>query len=147
MVSRRKFSQIAAYFSLGSFLPSAVYDFFNFNITEAEMQENFKTLLSILDPEIQLLVPTYLGNDQRRFYGRGVPENIKQIHKFPLGTGVTYVGRTRKVWSGAGWTGQPTITRDRGKIYLIIGAFDYYLRKIDLETQEEIWRYKFDDVI
>jgi len=147
MVSRRRFNQLAAYFSLGSLIPSGVSQLFNFSTNEAEIQEKFKTLLSILDPEIELLVPTYLGNDQRRFYGRGVPENLKEIHKFPLGTGVTYVGRTRKVWSGAGWTGQPTITRDRGKTYLIIGAFDHYLRKIELDTQKEIWRYKFDDVV
>ncbi len=35
---------------------------------------------------------------------------------------MTYVGKTRKVWSVTGWTGQPTITRDLGKTYLIIGS-------------------------
>ena len=60
---------------------------------------------------------------------------------------MTYVGKTRKVWSGAGWTGQPTIARDRGRIYLIIGGYDRHLRKIDFETNQEVWKYKFDDVI
>ena len=30
------------------------------------------------DPEIELLVPTFLGNDPRRFYGRGVPKTMSQ---------------------------------------------------------------------
>jgi len=32
------------------------------------------------DPEIELLVPTFLGNDPRRFYGIGVPKTMS--HKF-----------------------------------------------------------------
>ncbi|MEB3336600.1 MAG: hypothetical protein VKJ46_03995 [Leptolyngbyaceae bacterium] len=96
--------------------------------------------------ETELLVPTYLGNDQRRFYGRGIPQKLRLIHKFALGSGQTLVNGY-KTWSGAGWTGQPTIIKDQGKTYLIIGAFDHSLRKIDLETYREIWRYKFDDVI
>jgi hypothetical protein len=58
MVSRRHFNQLAAYFSLGSLVPSAFERWFNFNITEAEIQEKFKTLLSILDPETGFLAYT-----------------------------------------------------------------------------------------
>ena len=39
MVSRRQFNQLAAYFSLGSLVPSAVSQLFNFNATEAEIQQ------------------------------------------------------------------------------------------------------------
>jgi hypothetical protein len=92
-------------------------------------------------------VPTFLGNDQRRFYGRGVPKSLKLINKFELGSGRTFLGRQSQIWSGAGWTGQPTITRDRDKTYLIIGSFDHYLHKIDMATNKEVWRYEFDDII
>ena len=34
--------------------------------------------LAEADPEIELLVPTFLGNDPRRFYGRGVPKTMSQ---------------------------------------------------------------------
>jgi hypothetical protein len=34
--------------------------------------------LAEADPEIELLVPTFLGNDPRKFYGRGVPKTMSQ---------------------------------------------------------------------
>ncbi|NMG58316.1 hypothetical protein E1H12_07200 [Geitlerinema sp. P-1104] len=98
-------------------------------------------------PETQLLVPTYLGNDQRRYYGQGTPEGLNLHHRFYLGSGISIVGGTSYTWSGAGWTGQPTLVRDRGRLYLVIGAYDHQLRKIDLETQEEVWTYRFDDIL
>ena len=30
------------------------------------------------DPGIELLVPTFLGNESRRVYGRGVPKTMSQ---------------------------------------------------------------------
>ena len=97
--------------------------------------------------DTQLLVPTYLGNDQRRYYGQGTPEDLTLHHRFYLGSGISIVGGTSYTWSGAGWTGQPTLLRDRGRLYLVIGAYDHQLRKIDLETQEEVWTYRFDDIL
>ncbi|MGF1493128.1 MAG: hypothetical protein ACFBSC_11895 [Microcoleaceae cyanobacterium] len=112
-----------------------------------QLQDYAERLMGYLSTGPELLIPTYLGNPQRRYYGRGVPQGVNVLQKFPLGTGVTYVGKIRKVWSGAGWTGQPTIARDEGRIYLVIGSNDYHLRKIDFETNEEVWRYNFGDVI
>ncbi|WP_413165768.1 PQQ-binding-like beta-propeller repeat protein [Capilliphycus salinus ALCB114379] len=146
-LSRRQFHKYSARFLMGGLFPGLFFNLFNRKLTEQEVNENFNKIIGYLTPGTDLLVPTFLGNPQRRFYGRGVPGGLNIIHKFPLGTGVTYVGSTRKVWSGAGWTGQPTITRDRGRIYLVIGSYDYHLRKIDFETNEEVWKYKFDDVI
>jgi hypothetical protein len=114
---------------------------------QASLETNLNNFLAKADPEIELLVPTFLGNDQRRFYGRGVPKSLKLIDKFQLGSGRTFLGKRSVVWSGAGWTGQPTITRYRGKKYLIIGAYDHNLRKINIATNKEVWRYKFDDII
>jgi outer membrane protein assembly factor BamB len=146
-IARRKFNELLLQFLIGSGIPAAVGEYWQIKPEERELEKKIKQLFEYLDPEIELLMPTYLGNDERRFYGRGVPLGLKVLDKFKLGTGVTYVGKTRKVWSGAGWTGQPTITKDRGKTYLIIGAYDRSLRKIDAATNEEVWRYKFDDVI
>lgn len=146
-ISRRKFNQYSTQFLLASLFPVAFAKLLRPSLSEAEITQHLKTAYHALVTGTELLVPTYLGNPQRRFYGRGVPQGLNILNQFPLGTGVTYVGKTRKVWSGAGWTGQPTITRDQGKLYLIIGSYDHHLRKIDFQSNKEVWRYKFDDVI
>jgi outer membrane protein assembly factor BamB len=155
-LSRRFFQQRALLFLLGSSLPSLL-------LTQCKSQDakesetTAKTSPKPIQkaspvtpkpkPEIELLIPTFLGNDQRRFYGRGTPKGLNLLDKFELGSGRTFLGRKSSVWSGAGWTGQPTITRDRDKKYLVIGAYDHYLHKIDLATNKQVWRYEFDDVI
>ncbi|MEG3846487.1 PQQ-binding-like beta-propeller repeat protein [Microcoleus sp. herbarium19] len=146
--SRRTFNQRLGQFLLSAAVPPAVLKQCQAESSNPVLLEtNINKVLAKVDPEIELLVPTFLGNDQRRFYGRGVPKSLKLIDKFQLGSGRTFLGRKSVVWSGAGWTGQPTITRDRGKTYLIIGAYDHNLRKIDLATNKEVWRYEFDDII
>jgi outer membrane protein assembly factor BamB len=96
-------------------------------------------------------VGSYLGGESRRFYGIGpVPETLRVIWKVRVGTGKTAGTATVKGatnWSGTGWTGQCTIIRDKGRLYLVSGGFDHGLRKIDAETGEVIWRYEFPDVI
>ena len=94
------------------------------------------------------IVPTFLGNPQRNFYGQGpVPQKLEIIWKVNLGSGKTRVSGGFKTWSGCGWTGQPLIVEENGKPYIIQGAYDHHLRKIDGETGQVIWKYKFDDVI
>lgn len=148
-LSRRLFNQRAVQLLLASAVPPVFLG--KEQLPEANYSlpplDPTKELAAKTAPEIELLVPTFLGNDQRRFYGRGIPKGLNLLDKFPLGSGRTFLGRRSQVWSGAGWTGQPTITRDRGKTYLVIGAFDHHLRKIDLATNQEVWRYQFDDVI
>lgn len=96
-------------------------------------------------------VATFLGNETRRFYGIGpVPEELSVIWRTAIGSGTT--GGTASssgtvTWAGTGWTGQPALVRDEGKLYLIVGGFDHDLVKIDAETGEELWAYEFDDVI
>jgi outer membrane protein assembly factor BamB len=48
---------------------------------------------------------------------------------------------------GAGWTGQPLLISEKGKKYIFQGALDHNLKKIDADSGELIWEYKFDDVI
>jgi outer membrane protein assembly factor BamB len=96
----------------------------------------------------EILMPTFLGNQERNFYGKGpVPEKLEIVWKTALGSGKTKVGKTIKTWSGNGWTGQPVLVRDEGRDYLITGSYDHNLRKIDSETGKVIWKYPYDDVI
>lgn len=97
-------------------------------------------------------VGTFLGNETRRYYGEGpVPEKLQVIWKASIGSGTT--GGTASsngamvTWAGTGWTGQPALVRDGGKLYLLVGGFDHNLVKIDAETGKELWSYTFDDVI
>ncbi|MFN3926223.1 MAG: hypothetical protein ACK4QL_02640 [Pseudanabaenaceae cyanobacterium] len=139
MWSRRLFTQ-----SMLGFVPVVLFD--RCTQQKQAISVSYDITIPTSLPETELLIPTYLGNDQRRFYGRGKPEKFKLVDKFNLGTGKTvFKGITE--WSGAGWTGQPTLVKDRGKEYLIIGSYDHHLRKIDLATNKEVWRYKFDDII
>lgn len=96
-------------------------------------------------------VGTFLGNESRRYYGEGpVPEKLEVIWRTAIGSGTT--GGTASsagpvTWAGTGWTGQPALVRDGGKLYLLVGGFDHNLVKIDAETGKELWSYTFDDVI
>ena len=96
-------------------------------------------------------IATFLGNSSRRFYGIGpVPEQLRVIWKADIGSGKTSGTASSKgpvTWAGTGWTGQPTLVRDKGKLYLLIGGFDHGLRKIDAATGKTVWRYEFPDVI
>ena len=95
-------------------------------------------------------VSTFLGDETRRVYGLGPPpESLHLIWKTSIGGGMTSpVGKgPNEPWSGSGWTGQPAIVRDGGKLYLLWGAFDRKLHKIDLKTGKIVWEYPFDDII
>lgn len=96
-------------------------------------------------------IGTFLGDETRRFYGIGpVPETLRVIWKTHVGSGKTKgtASATGTVtWAGTGWTGQPTLVRDKGRLYLLIGSLDHGLRKIDAATGKIIWRYEFPDVI
>lgn len=146
--SRRTFNQqFIPFFLLSAAPPVLLNQCHSETFNESLIQSNLNKILEKLDPEIELLVPTFLGNDQRRFYGRGTPKGLKLLDKFQLGSGRTFLGKKSQIWSGAGWTGQPSITKDRGKTYLVIGSFDHNLRKIDITNNHEVWRYEFDDIL
>ena len=99
-------------------------------------------------------VSSFLGDETRRVYGLGPPpKQLSLIWKTYIGGGLT--APTQKVtkkhpntpWSGSGWTGQPVIVRDKGKLYLLWGAYDRKLHKIDLKTGKVVWEYDYDDII
>jgi outer membrane protein assembly factor BamB len=95
-------------------------------------------------------VSTYLGDETRRLYGLGpAPTKLRLIWKTFIGGGMTSpVGKGKnEPWSGSGWTGQPVIVRDKGKLYLLWGAFDRKLHKIELKSGKIVWEYDYDDII
>src|SRR6056297_2689705 len=95
------------------------------------------------------IVKTFLGNWQRNYYGENPPDKLDVIWKHYLGKGETVISRNigTKEWAGAGWTGQPLLVKERKKLFLIQGAYDHHLKKINAETGSLVWQYKFDDVI
>lgn len=98
---------------------------------------------------INIISGTFLGNERRNYYGDNPPESLQVKWKHYLGKGKTVISRKlgTRIWAGAGWTGQPLLVQENGKTYLIQGAYDHHLKKIDIENQQVIWQYKFDDVI
>ncbi|MBN2348048.1 MAG: PQQ-binding-like beta-propeller repeat protein [Bacteroidales bacterium] len=97
---------------------------------------------------IEVISGTYLGNEQRNFYGDEAPSRLDTLWSLYLGEGISPAyGNPNKIWKGAGWTGQPLVIREGKQTYLIHGAFDYHLRKIDAANGNVIWQYKFDDII
>jgi outer membrane protein assembly factor BamB len=106
--------------------------------------------VAISGPGDGIKIASFLGGALRRSYGVGpAPSRLDLIWKVKLGSGQT----RRKIdnapvwWAGSGWTGQPTVVRDGGRDYLLIGAYDHNLHKIDARTGKVVWQYEFDDVI
>ena len=100
-------------------------------------------------PRIEVINGTFLGCWQRNYYGDQAPEKLDVIWRTYLGKGKTIISKTigEKEWAGSGWTGQPLLIKENGKLILFQGAFDHHLKKIDAETGGVIWQYAFDDVI
>lgn len=99
--------------------------------------------------QIKPLIPTFLGNKQRNYYGRQPPQSLEVKWRKYLGKGKTVISRKigEKEWEGAGWTGQPLLIKEDSILYIIQGAYDHHLRKIRASDGKTIWKYAFDDVI
>jgi len=114
-------------------------------------QDQSYNLADNIDDSInyEVIIGTFLGNKKRNYYGENAPSNLNLIWKIYLGKGKTTISRKigDKEWEGAGWTGQPLLIKENDNFYLIQGAFDHHLKKINAYTGEIIWQYKFDDVV
>lgn len=97
--------------------------------------------------QLKVLNGSFLHNTMRNYYGDSAPNQLTTIWKHKLGQGTTHVGTETKIWKGAGWTGQPLLIDENQKKYLIQGAYDHHLKKIDASTGELVWQYQFDDAI
>ena len=97
------------------------------------------------DDSIQVIIKTFRGNEKRNFYGHEAPKRLNEKWKLNLGRGRSVVKDIPRVWTGAGWTGQPLLVIENEIPYIIQGAYDYNLRKINANTGKVVWKYKFDD--
>jgi outer membrane protein assembly factor BamB len=97
--------------------------------------------------EVIPLLPTYLGSFERNYYGNKAPQKLRTLWRTPLGTGKTFFKDRINVMSGAGWTGQPLLFQENGKLVLIQVSLGYHLRKIDATTGAVMWESKLDDSI
>lgn len=96
----------------------------------------------------QLLHATFMGGERRDCGGSGSPDSLEVLWRVWLGEGRTRINRdSTTVWKGAGWTGQPLLALENGRLVLFQGAYDYHLRKLDAATGQVLWAYPFDDVI
>ncbi|MBS3772500.1 MAG: hypothetical protein KGY69_19770, partial [Bacteroidales bacterium] len=103
----------------------------------------------INDDSVEVIIPTFLGNKQRNYYGSNPPESLEIKWKRYLGKGKTVISRKigEKEWKGAGWTGQPLLVKEGDDLFLIQGAYDHNLKKVHAASGELVWEYAFDDVI
>jgi len=90
---------------------------------------------------------TFLGNETRTFYGNEAPSNLNIKWRYYLGGSTTRVGSEHKKWYGAGWTGQPLMLMYKGKQYIIQGAYDHNLKKIDVKTGALVSQLILEDAI
>ncbi|MBW6458912.1 MAG: hypothetical protein K0B52_07110, partial [FCB group bacterium] len=91
--------------------------------------------------------PTFLGNNERNYYGNEAPSRLDIIWRTPLGEGVTKVGEKERVWKGSGWTGQPLLVEKNDSLFIIQSSLDHHLRKICAATGEIKWEYRFSDAV
>ncbi len=97
---------------------------------------------------LKIHIGTYLGNEERNYYGNQAPARMDTIWRIYLGEGISPAyGDPEKIWKGAGWTGQSLIVEENGEVYLLLGTFDYNLKKINASTGKIVWEYRFDDII
>ena len=97
--------------------------------------------------DIKILIGTFLGNEKRNYYGNEAPDKLDIIWKHYLGKGETVISRKTGsvIWAGAGWTGQPLLVEENGQLYLIQGAYNHHLIKLNAGDGQVIWQYAFDD--
>ena len=108
----------------------------------------FCLLTHFLPAQIRPLVGTYLGDNQRNFYGNRAPSKLRVKWKTPLGTGKTMFGvGDVRTWKGAGWTGQPLVIEENGELYLIQGTLSHHLKKIRARDGRVMWSTSVGDVI
>lgn len=90
---------------------------------------------------------TFLGNEQRNYYGNEAPDNLEINWTCLLGTGKTNKGGKLVDWSGAGWTGQPLMIRYNDELFIIQNAYDHHLKKIRVSDGTVVDQHKFNNVL
>lgn len=98
---------------------------------------------------IKLINPTYLGNDQRNYYGNIAPSKLNIKWKHELGVGITNISNSNRTieCKGAKRTCQPLLINENDTLYIIQGGCNHQIKKINAENGVVIWAYQFDDII
>ena len=86
---------------------------------------------------------TFRGNPTRNYYGNDqIPANVPKIRwVYPeKGTmcSVSYLRDKGDLWCGMGWTGQPVVFREKGKLLIAYGAFDKKIHLMDATLGRDI---------
>jgi len=101
-----------------------------------------------LPGQIKPLVGTYLGDNERNYYGNRAPSKLRVKWKKSLGSGKTTFGLgDTRTWKGAGWTGQPLVIQEGSELYLIQGTLSHDVKKIRARDGKVIWSTSVGDVI
>ena len=102
-----------------------------------------------VEKKINIINSTFLGGEGRNYYGNSAPDKLNIKWKYHIGKGRTTISRKigEREWTGAGWTGQPLLVKENDSLFIIQGCYDHHLKKINAESGELVWQYKFDDVI
>lgn len=127
-----------------------IYIFLLIQNTQAQNTiEASKKPRPFLLPEFEIVTPTFLGNNQRNYYGNLAPDSLNINWSLYLGSGKTVISRKlgERIWAGAGWTGQPLLVNENSNLFIIQGAYDHHLKKINAKTGKLVWQYTFDDVV
>lgn len=105
--------------------------------------------VKIVNNRLSFINSTYLGGEQRNFYGNYAPDTLEIIWKTYLGKGETTISRKsgNRTWSGSGWTGQPLLVEENDSLFLIQPTFNHSLKKISAEEGKIIWSSPFNDVL
>ena len=106
-------------------------------------------LSCLLSPaEIKPLISSYLGDNQRNFYGNQAPSKLRIKWKTYMGSGQTTFGvEAVQSWKGVGWTGQPLVILESEELYLIQGTLSHHLKKIRARDGKVIWSTSVGDAI
>lgn len=79
----------------------------------------------------------FRGNAHRTYYGEGpVPQSPRVLWRFPEEGPMrssSSVGGESKVWAGTGWTGQPVVLENQGRVRVMFGAYDRAVHFLDAE--------------
>lgn len=86
---------------------------------------------------------TFRGNPTRNYYGDDpIPEKVPKIRwVYPAkGTmcSVSYLRDKGDLWCGMGWTGQPVVFREKGRLLIAYGAFDKKIHLMDATLGRDI---------
>jgi len=95
-------------------------------------------------------VASLFGGASRNGYHSGpAPDSLDVRWKTRLGEGRTQRKPDDKlvIWKGSGWTGQPTVVVDGATTWLLQGAYDHNLHKIDAATGRVEWQARWPDVM